>query len=79
MAFSRPQCFFGLLLIVNFENDPGQMKRCAVIAFDNAGTGPHPMTTFVRSAYPILNIQVAAGLDRLHHGEFGALAILRFK
>ena len=55
------------------------MKRCAVIAFDNAGTGPNPMTTFVRCAHPILNIQVAAGLDRLLHGEFGALTILRFK
>lgn len=79
MTFSRPQCFFNLLLIVDIENDPAQMTRCTVIAVDNAAASANAVTAFMRSSHPILNIQVAPSFDRSLHGEFSALAILRFK
>ena len=79
VIFAREQGFFDQLLIVDIEHHATQTPRHSVVVDDETASCPNPATPFRYPADPVLNIELAPGLDRASNSRFGARAIFRLK
>jgi hypothetical protein len=63
-------------LTVDADHDTVEPRSAAIGTIDDGAERTHPVT-FIRLVQPVLNVEIAPGIDRLLHGLCRAIAILR--
>src|SRR5207248_8857594 len=76
VPLTRPDRVLEAFLAVDVEHDAAKAGRSAVGAVDGRAERTHPVTFSRTPVYPILNVEIAPGSDRLLHGICRSVAIL---
>ena len=67
------------LLSVDVDHDAAEPGRSAIGTIDGRANGTYPVPRIRIPVHPVLNVEIAAGIDRLLHGACRAVAILRIE
>ena len=74
MPLADPDGVLEALLMVDIDHDAAEPRRDATGSVDDGAECAHPMT-LLRPGQPVLNVEIAAGADRLLQGCCRAFAI----
>jgi hypothetical protein len=79
VARARPDRVLKEFLAVDVDHDAAEPGRNAIGAIDGRANRTHPVPLIRLPVHPVLNVEIAAGIDRLLHGLCRAIAILRIE
>ena len=78
-AAVRADGFLQALLAVDIDHDAAQSRRAAVGTVDGGAECVHPVTLLGVPRHPVLDVEIAPGIDRFLDRFRGAIAILRIE
>src|SRR5258705_5758130 len=79
VALPRPDRVLEEFLAVDVDHDAAEPGRSAIGIIDGCANRTHPVTLIRLPVHPVLNVEIAAGIDRSLHGLCRAIAILRIE
>ncbi len=75
VPLARPDGVLEAFFTVDIDHDPAEPRWDATSAVDDGAECAHPMT-ILGPGQPVLNVEIAAGVDRLLQGRRRAISIL---
>jgi hypothetical protein len=66
-------------LVVDVDHDAAEPGGSAIGTIDGRANRTYPVTLIRIPVHPVLNVEIAPGIDRLLHGSCRAIAILRIE
>jgi hypothetical protein len=79
VSLAGPDLVLEKFLVVDVDHDAAEPGWSAIGTIDGGADRTYPVTLIRIPVNPVLNVEIAAGIDRLLHGSRRVIAILRIE